>query len=65
MQGSQAWNSIFRPGSVFRVPPTDVSAPLSPNGYVFPVYGQSSFTDTFRALFVALEDWVVRGTEPA
>ncbi|GKT18334.1 hypothetical protein AVHY2522_18410 [Acidovorax sp. SUPP2522] len=22
------------------------------------------FTDTFRALFIALEDWVVRGTEP-
>ena len=38
-----------RPGSVFRTPPTDVSAPLSPGGYVFPVYGASSFTDTFRA----------------
>ena len=38
-----------RPGSVFRLPPTDVSAPLSPEGYVFPVYGPSSFTDTFRA----------------
>ena len=38
-----------RPGSVFRFPPTDVSAPLSPAGYVFPVYGSSSFTDTFRA----------------
>jgi murein DD-endopeptidase MepM/ murein hydrolase activator NlpD len=38
-----------RPGSVFRPPPTDVSAPLSPGGYVFPVYGPSSFTDTFRA----------------
>jgi murein DD-endopeptidase MepM/ murein hydrolase activator NlpD len=38
-----------RPGSVFRLPPTDVSAPLSPAGYVFPVYGPSSFTDTFRA----------------
>ncbi len=37
------------PGSVFRLPPTDVSAPLSPAGYVFPVYGPSSFTDTFRA----------------
>jgi murein DD-endopeptidase MepM/ murein hydrolase activator NlpD len=36
-----------RPGSVFRTPPTDVSAPLSPAGYVFPVYGASSFTDTF------------------
>ena len=38
-----------KPGSVFRIPPTDVSAPLSPAGYVFPVYGPSSFTDTFRA----------------
>jgi murein DD-endopeptidase MepM/ murein hydrolase activator NlpD len=38
-----------RPGSVFRMPPLDVSAPLSPEGYVFPVYGASSFTDTFRA----------------
>jgi murein DD-endopeptidase MepM/ murein hydrolase activator NlpD len=38
-----------KPGSVFRIPPPDVSAPLSPNGYVFPVYGSSSFTDTFRA----------------
>ena len=38
-----------RPGSLFRPPPTDVSAPLSPGGYVFPVYGPSSFTDTFRA----------------
>jgi hypothetical protein len=38
-----------RPGAIFRPPPTDVSAPLSPGGYVFPVYGPSSFTDTFRA----------------
>ena len=38
-----------KPGSVFRIPPTDVSAPLSPKGYVFPVYGPSSFTDTYRA----------------
>lgn len=38
-----------QPGTVFRAPPTDVSAPLSPGGYVFPVYGPSSFTDTFRA----------------
>jgi murein DD-endopeptidase MepM/ murein hydrolase activator NlpD len=36
-----------QPGSVFKLPPTDVSAPLSPEGYVFPVYGPSSFTDTF------------------
>ncbi len=38
-----------RPGALFRIPPTDVSAPLSPAGYVFPVYGPSSFTDTFGA----------------
>ena len=38
-----------KPGSVFRVPPTDVSAPLSPKGYVFPVYAASSFSDTFGA----------------
>jgi murein DD-endopeptidase MepM/ murein hydrolase activator NlpD len=38
-----------RLGSVFKLPPTDVSAPLSPDGYVFPVYGPSSFTDTFGA----------------
>ena len=36
-----------RPGTVFRTPPFDVSAPLSPEGYVFPVYGPSSFVDTF------------------
>lgn len=41
---------LGRPGSVFRPPLTDLSAPLSPAGYVFPVYGPSSFTDTFRAL---------------
>jgi murein DD-endopeptidase MepM/ murein hydrolase activator NlpD len=35
-----------KPG-VVRQPPQDVSAPLSPHGYVFPVYGASSFTDTF------------------
>ncbi len=39
----------IRPGSVFRMPPLDISAPLSPDGYVFPIYGPSSFTDTFRA----------------
>jgi murein DD-endopeptidase MepM/ murein hydrolase activator NlpD len=38
-----------KPGSIFRTPPLDVSAPLSPEGYVFPVYGPSSFTDTFQA----------------
>jgi murein DD-endopeptidase MepM/ murein hydrolase activator NlpD len=38
-----------RPGAPLRIPPTDVSAPLSPEGYVFPVYGPSSFTDTFGA----------------
>ena len=38
-----------KPGSIFRSPPQDVSAPLSPEGYVFPVYGPSSFVDTFGA----------------
>ena len=38
-----------KPGAVFRIPPSDVSAPLSPGGYVFPVYGESSFVDTFKA----------------
>src|SRR5262245_9580714 len=38
-----------RPGPINRPPPTDVSAPLSPSGYVFPVYGPSSFGDTFGA----------------
>jgi murein DD-endopeptidase MepM/ murein hydrolase activator NlpD len=38
-----------RPGPIYRPPPTDVSAPLSPAGFVFPVYGPSSFTDTFGA----------------
>ena len=41
---------IGRPGSVVQPPPTDLSAPLSPAGYVFPVYGASSFTDTFGSL---------------
>ena len=29
--------------------PTDISAALSPGGYVFPVYGASSFTNTYGA----------------
>ena len=32
-----------------RPAPPNMSAPLSPGGYVFPVYGFSSFTDTFGA----------------
>jgi murein DD-endopeptidase MepM/ murein hydrolase activator NlpD len=36
-------------GPIFRTPPTDVSAPLSPSRFVFPVYGPSAFTDTFGA----------------
>ena len=32
-----------------RTAPTDISAPLSPGGYVFPVYGPSSFSDTYGA----------------
>lgn len=38
-----------RPGSVFRVPPQDISAPLSPAGYVFPVFGDSGFGNTWGA----------------
>jgi len=29
--------------------PTDIDAPLSPNGYVFPVFGTSAFSDTYGA----------------
>jgi murein DD-endopeptidase MepM/ murein hydrolase activator NlpD len=32
-----------------RTAPTDIDAPLSPAGYVFPVYGPSSFSDTYGA----------------
>jgi murein DD-endopeptidase MepM/ murein hydrolase activator NlpD len=35
--------------SLVRKPPPDVTPPLSPGGYVFPVYGPSSFGDTFGA----------------
>jgi murein DD-endopeptidase MepM/ murein hydrolase activator NlpD len=34
---------------LLRRPPPDVTPQLSPEGYVFPVYGSSSFTDTFGA----------------
>ena len=34
-------------GAKVRPAPTDISAPLSPGGYVFPVYGPTSFTDTY------------------
>ena len=36
-------------GPVFSTPPQDISAPLSPKGYVFPVYGEASFGDTWGA----------------
>ena len=36
-------------GPVIRPAPTDIDAPLSPQGYVFPVYGPVSFTDTYGA----------------
>jgi murein DD-endopeptidase MepM/ murein hydrolase activator NlpD len=36
-------------GAKVRPAPTDISAPLSPGGYVFPVYGPSSFSDTYGA----------------
>jgi murein DD-endopeptidase MepM/ murein hydrolase activator NlpD len=34
---------------LLRRPPPDVTPQLSPGGYVFPVYGSSSFSDTFGA----------------
>ncbi|KQP49635.1 alpha/beta hydrolase domain-containing protein [Pseudorhodoferax sp. Leaf274] len=36
----------------------------APTRNVYPAGTVVHFTDTFRALFIALEDWVVRGTEP-
>ncbi len=36
-------------GPLFRTPPQNISAPLSPRGYVFPVYGDVSFSDTWGA----------------
>lgn len=36
-------------GPTFRTPPANISAPLSPEGYVFPVYGDVSFGDTWHA----------------
>lgn len=36
----------------------------APTRNVYPAGTVVHFNDTFRALFVALEDWVVRGTEP-
>lgn len=36
----------------------------APTRNVYPAGTVVHFTDTFRALFVALEDWVVRGAEP-
>ena len=36
-------------GPTFRTPPANISAPLSPGGYVFPVYGDVSFGDTWGA----------------
>jgi len=41
-------------GPLVRPAPTDISAPLSPNGYVFPVYGPVSFTDTYGAARAAV-----------
>jgi murein DD-endopeptidase MepM/ murein hydrolase activator NlpD len=38
-----------RDGAKVQPAPTDISAPLSPGGYVFPVYGPSSFSDTYGA----------------
>lgn len=36
----------------------------APTRNVYPAGTVVHFNDTFRALFIALEDWVVRGTEP-
>ena len=48
-EAARAGRAAEQAGLGLPIPPTDVSAPLSPKGYVFPVYGPSSFTDTFRA----------------
>jgi murein DD-endopeptidase MepM/ murein hydrolase activator NlpD len=37
------------PASLHRAPPKNIHIKLSPAGYVFPVYGPSSFIDTFGA----------------
>jgi murein DD-endopeptidase MepM/ murein hydrolase activator NlpD len=36
-------------GPLFVAPPQNISAPLSPKGYVFPVFGEASFGDTWGA----------------
>lgn len=36
-------------GPLFGTPPQNISAPLSPNGYVFPISGDASFGDTWGA----------------
>lgn len=40
------------------------SISYAPSRNVYPAGTVVHFNDTFRALFIALEDWVVRGTEP-
>ncbi|WP_298232403.1 alpha/beta hydrolase domain-containing protein [uncultured Azohydromonas sp.] len=40
------------------------SISYAPTRNVYPAGTVVHFNDTFRALFLALEDWVVRGTEP-
>jgi hypothetical protein len=40
------------------------SITYQPSGAVYPRGTVTQFNDTFRALFVALEDWVVRDTAP-
>lgn len=40
------------------------SITYNPARNVYPAGTVVHFNDTFRALFIALEDWVVRGTEP-
>lgn len=36
-------------GPLFEATPENISAPLSPQGYVFPVYGDASFSDSWLA----------------
>ena len=40
------------------------SISYAPSRNTYPAGTVVHFNDTFRALFIALEDWVVRGTEP-
>jgi murein DD-endopeptidase MepM/ murein hydrolase activator NlpD len=41
--------NLKHPASITKAPPKNVHVKLSPEGYVFPVYGPCSFIDTFGA----------------